>query len=198
MMPHIIDISQRLDASIAVWPGDTPFATSWTARLDRGDAANVGSVTMSLHTGTHADAPRHILDSGAAIDAILNPFIGPALVVEATSGKAVNSSTLCDLPKEISPRVLFKTGGGCLDASAARELVARGVRLVGLDSPSIDSEESNTLEVHHILADAGVVILENLDLSAVTPGAYELVALPLRLVGMDASPVRAILRKLES
>ena len=196
-MSHIIDITRPLDASIVVWPGDTPFATSWTARLDRGDAANVGSVTMSLHTGTHADAPRHVLQSGASIDTILEPFIGPALILEATNDQ-ISASALSTLPKVIPPRILFKTGGsGFLDAGAARDLVARGVRLVGLDSPSVDSDASETLEAHHVLADAGVVILENLELSAVRPGTYELIALPLRLVGMDASPVRAILRTLQ-
>jgi arylformamidase len=196
-MPRILDISQPLEATIAVWPGDTPFQVSWTARLDRSDPANVGSVTMSLHTGTHADAPRHVRNSGASIDTILEPFIGLALVTD-TSGGAITTSVLQNLPKSPPPRVLFKTGGtGYLDAGAARDLVSRKVRLVGLDSPSIDTEDSTTLETHHILADAGVVILENLDLSAVSPGQYELVALPLRLVGMDASPVRAILRTLE-
>ncbi|MBI3873199.1 MAG: cyclase family protein [candidate division Zixibacteria bacterium] len=207
-MSRVIDISQKLDMGIAVWPGDTQFRTFWVMRMDRGDACNVGSVTMSLHTGTHADAPLHFLErGGASVDSDLTAYIGPALVVDIRGADAVQTEHVAPLAALHPERVLFRTGTVTPDrfnsgfayvsAEAARALVQLKIRLVGMDTPSMDQSDSKTLDAHKIFAAANVALLENLDLADVAPGTYELIALPLKLAGMDASPVRAILRTIE-
>lgn len=204
-MSTIIDISQTLRHGIAVWPGDTPFDTFWAMQMANGDSCNVGSVTMSLHTGTHADAPLHFLaDGGSPIDADLRPYIGHAQVVDCTGAEKIEAAHVESLNATRPERVLFKTGSASpesfdtdfawFSAAGARALVELGVVLVGIDTPSVDKSDSRTLEAHKIFAAASVSILENLVLDHVSPGHYELIALPLKLEGMDASPVRAILR----
>lgn len=203
-MSRIIDISQTLKPGIATWPGDTPYENFWVLRMDRGDSCNVGSVTMSLHTGTHADAPLHFIPEGAApVDASLEPYIGPAIVVDARGAKSIGPEHILPVNSTIR-RILFHTGTASPDRwnvdfayftiEAARLLVERHVLLVGIDTPSVDKSDSKTLDAHKIFASANVALLENLMLEGVGPGKYELIALPLKLAGMDASPIRAILR----
>lgn len=206
-MSRIIDISQTLHAGIAVWPGDTKYRNFWVMRMDRGDSCNVGSVTMSLHTGTHADAPLHFrLEGGSPVDADLNPYIGPAVVVDARGARAIGPEHV-ERADPVAARVLFRTETFDPDSwkadfayftpEAARLLIKRKAVLVGIDTPSIDRSDSKTLESHNLFAAANVALLENLALGQVDPGVYELIALPLKLAGMDASPVRAILRTLD-
>ena len=201
----IIDISQPLSTGMPVWPGDTPFETSQVLRMADGDACDVGSITISLHTGTHADAPGHFLKQGRSIaDCDLGAFVGEALVVDATDSVPVGPQHLSSLGGTFPERILFKTGTGVargwhdafsyLALSTAGTLATGGVLLVGIDTPSVDSAQSNTHDTHRILAAAGVIIIENLALDHVQPGLYDLLALPLKLLGMEASPVRAILR----
>jgi arylformamidase len=206
----LIDISQTLKAGIATWPGDTAFAPFWVMRLESGDSCNVGSVTMSLHTGTHADAPRHFLAGGATpAEMDPSPFIGKALVLDLAGVHTILPEHLGNLATgktEGIERILFRTGTARADQfmgtfahlsdSAARLLADLGVLLVGIDTPSVDSSDSRELLVHKVLAGAGIAILENLVLAHVPAGRYELIALPLKLEGMDASPVRAVLRAL--
>lgn len=207
-MSRIIDISQTLQPGITVWPGDTEFRTFWVMCQAAGAACNVGSITMSLHTGTHADAPFHVQPDGLSMENLdLTPFIGTALVVDATDSHPISAGHIRTLPDGVAERVLFRTKAmtpgeitspaGHFLPEAARGLVAHGVRLVGIDTPSVDPADSDSLEAHHIFAAAGVVLLENLRLDNVPPGRYELIALPLKLAGMDASPVRAILRTID-
>lgn len=204
----LYDISRPISPAIAVWPGDQTFQVRWTMRLAAGDACNVAAVTMSVHTGTHADAPYHFDEQGAAIaDVPLEPYVGPATVVEAAGG-SIDVDILDGLDLARIRRVLFKTGASGLPESqwdtgfaylterAARRLADCGVLLVGTDAPSVDPHDSRTLAAHRTLARGGVAILESLHLAAVPPGEYDLMALPLRLVGLDASPVRAVLRPL--
>ncbi len=193
-----------------MWPGDTEFKSFWVMRMESGDSCNVGSVTMSLHTGTHADAPRHFVAEGKTpADSELAPYLGKCIVVDAT--RLLQESVVREITPEMVPlrtidgatRILFKTHG--LDSPpfdpgfahfsprAARTLVERGFILVGLDTPSVDQSDSKTLESHHLLAGANIAILENLRLAEVPAGEYELIALPLKFEGMDASPVRAVL-----
>lgn len=203
-MGRIIDITQTLRPGIATWPGDTPYENFWVMRMDRGDSCNVGSVTMSLHTGTHADAPLHFLPEGAApVDASLEPFIGPVVVVDAWGADSIRAEHVLPIGND-ARRILFRTGTSHPDrwnddfayftSEAARLLVERDVLLVGIDTPSIDKSDSKTLESHKLFAAANVALLENLMLDEVLAGIYELIALPLKLAGMDASPIRAILR----
>jgi len=204
-MSRIIDISQTIKPGIPVWPGDTEYNPFWVMRMDRGDSCNVGSITMSLHTGTHADAPFHFQTKGSSpADVDLHPYVGPALVIDLTGIEVIEARHLVPLKSEKIERLLIKTlsadadlftrGFSHLSADAAQAAVDSGLELIGLDTPSVDQADSKSLDAHKILAAGSVAILENLVLSHVSPGWYELIALPLKLSGMDASPVRAILR----
>ena len=210
-MAMLHDITRPLQTSLAPWPGDTAFDHRLTWRMDAGASVNVGAVTMGTHNGTHADAPFHFLPDGARIDA-LDPaiFLGPALVVDvAGAGWTIRRGDLGGASAHFQngvTRLLLKTGAWPDDArfparipTLAPDVPAwlggYGVRLLGLDVPSVDEIESRDLPVHHALAAAGVHILESLDLSAVPPGVYELIALPLKITGGDAAPVRAVLRQ---
>jgi arylformamidase len=202
-----IDISQTLEPGMTVWPGDTAFETSRAMDLDAGDPYTVGSITLGLHTGTHADAPSHFERSGAAIaDCELRVFVGPVFVLEVPFPGPIDSEFAHGIQAAPLERLIFKTGTGVeqgwhegfsfLSAEAAQVLVDKGVRLLGLDTPSVDEASSLTWPAHRILAAAGVVILENLRLAEVESGWYELVALPLKLKNLEASPVRAVLKRL--
>lgn len=209
----LLDISRPLHVTLAPWPGDTPFEHRFTWRIADGASCNVGALTMGAHNGTHADAPFHYLADGAPIDA-LDPalFVGPAVVADVTTaGWTITRASLADAARHLAdgvPRLLLKTGAWpdstrfparlpLLAPDVPGWLHARGVYLLGLDVPSVDSIDSKDLPIHHQLADAGIYIMESLDLSAVAAGVYELIALPLRIVGGDASPVRAVLKPLE-
>jgi arylformamidase len=174
--------------------------------MENGDPCNVGSVTMSLHTGTHADAPLHFVREGASVaDVDLTPYVGLAQVIDLTGVVCVEPQHILPIAPGLPERVLFKTrlspaerfdpGFACISPDAARILGGFGIRLIGIDTPSVDGSSSETFEAHKILASAGIAILENLNLAHVAPGQYELIALPLKLVGMDGSPVRAVLRR---
>ena len=206
-MSTIHDITRPLHATLAPWPGDTAFEHRLTWRMDAGSSVNVGALTMGTHNGTHVDAPFHFLPSGQRMDEIdLSVYVGPALVVDVGGvGWTINRDVLAALPDRVE-RLLLRTGAWPDDAifpariptlapDVPAWLAARGVRLLGLDVPSVDEIESKDLPVHHALAAAGVHILESLDLSRTAAGEYELIALPLRIVGGDAAPVRAVLRR---
>jgi arylformamidase len=181
----------------------------WTLRRDRGDSVDVAAVGLSVHTGTHVDGPRHTGD-GPAVGALpLEPFVGPAVVVDARSAISgdpplVGRDVLEGVDLRATPRVLLRTRDAvdpcrfpdrfaALSPAFARALVDRGGVLVGTDAPSVDPVDSTELETHRILVEGGVPNLENLVLTDVAPGRYTLVALPLRLEEADSSPVRAVL-----
>ena len=203
----IHDISVLVRPGTPEWPGDAPFTCGWTSRLADGESVNLSHIAGSPHVGTHADAPLHVRDGAPASDALpLESFIGDALVLDV-SAAPVGPLTLTATDARLvgCTRLLLRTGRSIADgrfpdewpvllASTAAALVERGVRLVGVDAPSVDERESRTLDVHHALFDGGAFVLENLDLRGVAPGRYELVALPQRLAGLDAAPVRALLR----
>ncbi len=171
----------------------------------------MAEIALSVHLGTHADGPAHTADGPAPIGRVpLERYIGPAVVVHAPGAAALEESLLDGLDLARTPRVLFRSRRGALGApgedplafprefaaltpALARRLVAAGARLVGTDAPSVDPADSTALEVHGILAAGDVAILENLLLDDVAPGEYTLVALPLRLMEADSSPVRAVL-----
>lgn len=208
MTRRIWDISEPLERSTATWPGDSPFERDWVMRIDAGHSCNVSTIRTSVHNGTHGDAPMHFLDAGQSIDEVsLESYLGPCrlVAVEPTADGFVPASAFDRL--EGCERVLFRTSethdhevfdeGFCaLGAEAAQRAIEVGLRLVGLDTPSIDHCDSKTMTGHKILLGGGVAILENLDLTGVPEGDYELIALPLKIRGGDASPIRAILREL--
>lgn len=201
----IIDISQPVSAGTAVWPGDQPFELIWTMQQDRGDSVNVAAITLSVHTGTHTDGGYHVSRNGTrAADLPLAAYIGRALVVDARGRAELDEDVLRDVDLSINRRILFKTRERVDPAefpqrflsptgALARKFVAEGAQLIGSDAPSMDTVDSKTLDSHHILAGGGVAILENLVLSDVEAGVYTLIALPLKLVDADSSPVRAVL-----
>jgi arylformamidase len=206
----LYDISQTLEETIAVWPGDQKFRRRWSMRIDRGDSCNVSSITMSAHTGTHMDAPCHFDDAGPDIARVpLDACIGTARVVCLPAGHtSVSPAFLQSLSWDGVERILFRTGASEVEESrfvrdfpflagdAAAFLAGRSLRLVGTDAPSVDEYGSKTLRSHKLLLAGGIVILEGLRLAGVPPGDYELICLPLKVAGLDGSPVRAVLRSL--
>ncbi len=205
--PVLHDLSPKLDINTGVWPGDQPFETAWSARIGQDSPVNLGRLTSTLHLAAHADAPLHTEPGGAAIDEMpLDLYVGPALVKQAVIRDGlVQPESMPDGDTPAPDRLLLKTGcQSCANGfpeqftaiapETALAIADRGIRLVGTDAPSVDPLESKTLLSHHALLGNGVAILEGLELAEVPEGMYELIALPLRLVGMDASPVRAVLR----
>lgn len=203
----IHDISVLLRPGTPEWPGDEPFSCGWTCRLSEGASVNLSRVAGSPHVGTHADAPLHVRDGAPASNSLpLEPFLGDVLLLDVRDAPAGPLALQPDDARLAGcTRLLLRTGRTIADgpfpadwpvlsADTAAALAARGVRLVGVDAPSVDERESRTLDVHHALFDGGAFLLENLDLRHVSPGRYELVALPLRIAGLDAAPVRALLR----
>ena len=208
---RIWDISEPIEAATATFPGDTPFSREWVMRLDRGQSCNVSTIRMSVHVGTHADAPVHYDDRGADVARVeLSRYVGRCRVVDVRGEGApprIPVAALTDAVLAGCERILFRTGHAhdhrrfdpgftAVGPDAARVLVDAGVLLVGIDTPSMDDADNQGLDGHHVLHAGGIAILENLDLTGVPAGDYELIALPLKIVGGDASPVRAILREL--
>jgi arylformamidase len=206
----IWDISPPVDAGAPVFPGDTPFSQRWAATIGPGCPVNVSAITLSPHVGAHADAPLHYDAHGAPIGAVaLDPFLGPCRVIHAIGvGALVRPEHVAHALADLPPRVLVRTYERApLDrfddelAAYAPETIEQladlGVRLVGIDTASIDPAASKTLDSHQVIRRRGLRVLENLVLDEVAEGDYELIALPLRLTTADASPVRAILRELK-
>jgi arylformamidase len=182
---RIWDITRPLAPGMPAWPGDRAFTSGWTERLREGATCNVGHVAMSCHTGTHIDAPYHFAETGATIDKVpLQACVGPCVVLPL--GRLAEAAG--------AERVLLRSGGGAPAVAALEALV--GLHLLGTDAASVDLADTAQLDVHHALWHRGVVILEGLDLDGVPDGRYELIALPLRLAGMDAAPARALLREI--
>lgn len=200
------DISVVVRPGTPEWPGDTPYSCRWTWKLASGASVNVSALAMSPHVGTHADAPLHVRDGAPASDSLSpSAFIGPAIVIglEDATGSVDVAALSARLPRRVE-RLLVRTGRTiaagtfpeswpALTPGAVRWLAGRGLRLLGVDAPSVDERGSKTLETHHALFDAGASVLENLDLREVADGPYELIALPVRIEGLDAAPVRAVL-----
>ncbi|MGE7920941.1 arylformamidase [Viridibacillus sp. NPDC093762] len=203
-----IDISQRLDENIPVWPGDTPFSykVNWS-KVESG-SVNVGQINMSLHTGTHIDAPFHFDNDGKrVIDLDLDLYIGDATVIHLPNRTSIGVNELSNLDLKGVTRLLIRTDAWKdrsvfpqtiphIQPELAAYLSELGVRLIGLDLPSVDPLDSKELSAHHELAGHRIHILEGLVLDDIGPGNYELAALPLPLVEADGSPVRAVLKKL--
>lgn len=203
------DISAPVHAGSPVFPGDTAYSQQWCATIAPGCPVNVSAITLSPHVGSHADAPLHYDAEGPAIGAVaLDAFIGPCRVIHAISaGPLITWEHIAHAAQDLPPRVLVRTyermpvdrWDGAL-AAYAPETVERladlGVVLIGIDTASIDPAESKALPSHQVIHQRGLRVLENLVLDAVPEGDYELIALPLKLITADASPVRAVLRAL--
>ncbi|MEE8586245.1 MAG: arylformamidase [Acidobacteriota bacterium] len=203
----LYDISPLLAPAIAVWPGDAPFQRSQSLSISQGASVNLSSMSLSLHTGAHADAPSHFDDQGATIEDVdLEAYIGPARLVTVEAQETVSAQDLRPVLEDRPQRLLVRCNPDFdprrfpprfvhFSPEAAQAIGQAGARLVGLDAPSVDFVDSQELPCHHIFQRHGTAILENLLLKGVPDGEYELIALPLRIAGGDASPVRAVLRR---
>jgi len=208
----IIDISVPLKPDMPTWPDSVGLRLTRTMSLEAGDRANVSRLDCDVHMGTHVDAPWHFLNDGFTVDAMsLDVLIGPALVAYLPEASVITANELADLNLASGiQRLLLKTRNSdlwaagvtefrkdyvALSADAARWVVERGIRLIGIDYLSVQCYDDNPL-THQILMKAGVIIVEGLNLAAVEPGSYELICLPIRLMGADGAPVRAVLRAL--
>jgi arylformamidase len=208
-MPRLWDISPPVQPGAPVFPGDTPYTQEWAATMAPGCPVNVSTITLSPHVGAHADAPLHYDPQGAPVGALeLAPYLGRCRVVHAIAcGPLVSWQHLAHALHDLPPRVLVRTYARApverWDAQLAafapdtiERLADAGVRLVGIDTASIDPAESKTLDSHQVIRRRDLRVLENLVLDEVPEGDYELIALPLKLMQADASPVRAVLRAL--
>ncbi|MCE4555211.1 arylformamidase [Pelomonas cellulosilytica] len=202
------DISPTIAPDSPVFPGDEPYRLAWTARLGPGCPVNLSALTMSPHVGAHADAPLHYANDAPAIDEVaLTAYLGPCRVIHALGvAPLITIEHLRHAEAGLPPRVLVR----CRERAdtvwnpdftayapeAIAWLAERGVKLIGIDTPSVDPADSKTLDSHQLLRKHDLRVLENLVLDDVPAGDYELIALPLKLQGACASPVRAILREL--
>lgn len=204
----IYDITPPITDALEVWPGDTPPSREVLLDMKRGANLTLSTLHATVHLGAHADGPSHYGKNAPGIDArALEDYLGPCQVVRVPVGPR-ELITPARLPTDIrAERVLFRTGTfpdpnhfrqdfAALDPELVGYLRARRVRLVGIDTPSVDLFEAEDLPVHHACLRHDMAILEGVVLEHVPDGVYELIALPLKLVGFDASPVRAILRTL--
>ncbi|MDP4171899.1 MAG: arylformamidase [Bacillota bacterium] len=206
----IVDISRKLERGIPTWPGDTPFTFEISWPMEESGSVNVGRLVMSTHTGTHIDAPYHFDNEGKKIyDLDLELYIGPARVVDMQEKEYICAADLKEMNLDGMKRMLFRTNSWenasrfpkkitYLHPDLGPFLAEKGILLIGVDVPSVDPLDSKELPAHHSLNRHGIHILEGIDLEGVQTGDYELIALPLPLAEADGSPVRAVLRPLET
>ncbi|MCS1351638.1 arylformamidase [Mechercharimyces sp. CAU 1602] len=203
-----IDISQPLQEGMPVWPGDTPFSYDLTWTKEESGSVNVGQINLSTHTGTHVDAPFHFDEEGAKIlDLDLSLYVGEVLVLHLPERTSIGVQELLTYDLTGVERLFIRTDAWkdyssfpesitYMEPEIAPYLADKGVRLLGLDVPSVDPLDSKELRAHHALHAAGIHILEGAVLDQIDAGKYELIALPLPLKEADGSPVRAVLRPL--
>ena len=203
----IHDLTVNLREGMTIYPGDPPFTREVVSTV--ADGCALSKLHLGAHTGTHVDAPAHMVEGGSTIDAIPHDvLVGPALVVEVTHPRRITREELTTHHWDGVERVLFRTGNAgslgrsfrkdyvYLDEEAARFLADKGVRLVGVDYLSVDPPGSQGHPAHMALCNAGMVIIEGLDLSHVSPGRYELICAPLKVKDGDGAPARVFLRDL--
>lgn len=206
----LIDITPAVSASLGVWPGDTACSREVLCDMRKGDTVTLSTLRATVHLGAHADAPSHYGVDGRTMEAQpLERYVGACTVVDAPvarSGRVTPRDLKTPVESIATPRVLIRTGTfpdaerwnsdfAGLSVELVDALAARGVFTIGIDTPSVDLIDSRDLAAHNAILRKDIAILEGLVLSGVEPGEYELIALPLKLVGFDASPVRAVLRK---
>ena len=208
----IHDVSLLISEDLPIWPGDPGISMTLASSLNHGDDANVTRLEMGVHTGTHIDAPSHFETEGISIDDLsMDTLIGPCRVFDLSGiVESIGYEALKSLDFAGATRVLFKTSNSTwwetgerkfqkefvyITEEGAKFLVDQGVNLVGIDYLSVEKFGSSDYSTHHLLLRNQVVIVEGLNLSGVSSGEYELIALPLRLKGSDGSPARVILKE---
>ncbi|MFC3899486.1 arylformamidase [Aliicoccus persicus] len=203
-----IDITVELSENVAEWPGDTPFSFETPVTKEMSGSVNIGKITTSTHIGTHVDAPFHFDNDGATIEALdINRYIGNATIIEVVGKEEISKSDL-EAHNIEGTILLIKTHAATdksafpnevptLTLDAVTYLAEQGIKLFGIDVPSVDLVNSKTLDVHHALHAHDIMIIENIVLDRVDSGLYDFIALPLKIKGADGSPVRAVVRKKE-
>lgn len=204
-----IDVSVPLKTGMVHWPGDPDFRLTRPQDLGRGDVCTVSEIALGVHTGTHMDAPSHFVRDAASMDALpIEAVIGPARVIGVRHPDVVPTDELREHDIRPGDRVLFKTRNSprCWETDAFQEdfvyiprdtaayLVDRGVRTVGVDYLSVAGYHHDLVETHETLLRAGIWVIEGLNLTAIEPGLYDLICLPLRIAGAEGAPARAVLR----
>lgn len=208
-MRRLFDISPALDTHLAVWPGDTPLHRELLLDCEAGSNITLSSLNATVHLGAHADGPNHMAAGAPGIEGIpLEAYLGPCQVIRPRIGRNERIGRRHLVGKSIeASRLLFATGTypdprsfnedfAAIDPELVEELAQQKVRLIGIDTPSVDLFSSKELPAHRAFLRSRMAILEGLVLDEVPEGHYELIALPLKLIGFDASPVRAVLRSL--
>lgn len=210
MINDWIDISVLLHTGMAHWPDNPPVRIERMLDMDRGDVCNVSTIAMGSHTGTHMDAPLHFLQTGKSIAEMpLDAAFGLARVIELRDTESIKPDELHPHTIRRGERVLFKTQNSTrcwktdsfvedfvyISQAAARYLAELGVRTVGVDYLSVGGYTKDGVETHRALLEAGIWIIEGLDLSQIQPGTYELICLPLKIAKSDGAPARAFIRK---
>ena len=201
------DITQPLRPGLPVWPGDTAYSEERTWQIDADCPVNVSKVTLSTHSGTHADAPLHYDPEGLPSGEVdLSFYLGPCLLLDVTgAGRLVRPADIAPALTHPAERLLLKTyrktpldqwddSFTAIAPETIEAIAAAGYRLIGTDTPSLDPQTSKSMEAHHAVRRNGMAILEGLVLDAVPAGRYELIALPIKFANLDAAPVRAVLR----
>ena len=209
---EIFDITLSIQEGMAVWPGQSSVELAYLSHTEQGDSATVTRLRMSVHTGTHLDAPMHFIQGGAGVETLdLNVLIGPAWMIDLSDAAHITAEALAaaDIPAG-TERLLIRTRNSqhwaagqyfefdrdyvAIEDDGAAWLVERGVRLVGVDYYSV-APFGNTKPTHITLLSAGVIPVEGLDLIRIEPGVYELICLPLKIAGRAGAPCRAVLRR---
>jgi arylformamidase len=208
----IHDITVPISNDLPVYPGDPAIQITRVMSLEKGDVARVSHLSINTHIGTHIDPPYHFMKDGIPLDQVpLEVLIGPARVIDAGDADVIDAALLSQFNLSGATRILFKTRNSrlwresnefredfvYLETDGAELLVERGVRLVGIDYLSIERFNFDKPATHWALLGAGVVIVEGLDLTEVTPGDYELICLPLKIKDGDGGPARVVLRDLQ-
>ncbi len=209
MSHNWIDVSVPVFSGMVHWPDNPPVQIERVLDMGRGDGATVSKLSMGVHTGTHMDAPVHFLPGGQGIDAApMDALIGPARVIEISDPVAITPEDLAAHHIQPGERILFKTRNSArcwqgnsfvqdfvyISQAAARYLAARQVQVVGVDYLSVGGYFQDGPETHQALLSAGIWIIDGLNLAAVQPGTYEMICLPLKIVGSDGAPARVVLR----
>jgi arylformamidase len=204
-----VDISVTIKPGMVRWPGDPEICKEPFRAMERGDVCNVSSLAFGSHTGTHMDAPLHFIRNGRTLDKMpLDATIGPCRVIEIKDRESVKVEEIADRRIKRGERILFKTrnSGRCwktdifdedfvyISREAAEFLAEKRIRTVGIDYLSVGGFRKDGVETHHALLGAGIWIIEGLNLSKIKPGKYELNCLPIKILGSDGAPARALLR----
>ena len=209
MPARLLDISVPIRTGMVHWPGDAGIRVEKVRDMAQGAVCNVSSLAMGAHTGTHMDAPLHFLRNGKSLDTLpLEATIGPARVIEIKDRESIKAEELQPHKIKSGERILFKTLNSkkswktdafdedfvYISQEAARYLAQRRIQTVGIDYLSVGGFKRDGVETHHALLGAGIWIIEGLNLAKVKPGRYELICLPLKVMGIEGAPARAVLR----